>query len=543
MPNRKEPPWQPIHPPSTSTASTCRSPPHIDATGDLTRTVVVPVIAATRQDQNGNDVANIPLMTIPGHASALTAHLPTGYGLRMEGPAAIQPVSRALDMLSAQIAAHTPAADHAQMIAALSAQSYWDFPTPFMLSTITPTMATDVAANATLQLESSRGTALSAVLIDTNGLGDTAHIGLSGFDITLITGAGTFEQVPGRANIIADSASQTIIVDGGQDRVDAGGGDDRIIIGDGIADTIGHISFNILDGGKGYDTLQLNRTGRDDYTFYVFRNIDGNATLSMSPTDRPDINYQLSNIEALHFSEASADTSAHGSVTRLYESLLDRAPDAGSLDYWMRQLAGDGTLEGVAQAILESTELAGKAPQADGAYVAWLYDQVLGRAADAGGLAYWTQNLSSGDLSRADLALALVDSGEKLQIVASHALDIGASDIGVLTRMYDALYDRRPDIDGLNYWIKRSEAGISLAYIADSFIDSDEATNDLDNSAFVAHLYQTALERQATALELAEWNALLANGHVDRGDVLLALVESAEMVALVGVMSTTFEVT
>lgn len=515
---------------------------HTDASGDVTRTVVVPVITAARQDQNGNDVADIPLMTIPSNAMALTAHLPTGYGLRMEGPQASQPVSRTLDMLSAQIAAHSPAADHAPMIDALSAQSYWDFHTPFMLSTITPTMARDTAPDAILQLESTRGTALSAVLVDTNGLGDTAHVGLSGFDITLLTGAGTFEQVPGRANIIADSASQTIIVNGGQDRVNAGGGDDRIIIGESIADTIGHITINTLDGGEGYDTLQLDRATRDGYSFHAGRNADGNATLSMGPVDRTNISYQISNFEALHFSEASADTSARGSVTRLYESLLDRAPDAGSLDYWMRQLAGDGTLDGVTQTIVESAELAGKVPMADGAYVAWLYDQVLGRAADAGGLTYWTASLANGDLSRADLALALIDSGEKLQMVASHELDIGASDIGVLIRMYDALYDRRPDLDGLNYWIDRSEADASLADIADSFIAADEATGELDDAAFVAHLYRTALERDATTLELSEWNALLANGHVDRGDVLLALVESAEMVALVGVMSTTFEV-
>lgn len=191
---------------------------------------------------------------------------------------------------------------------------------------------------------------MSAVLVDTNGLGDMAHISLSGFDITFITGAGTFEQVPRRAKIIADSASQTIIIDGG---------DDRIIIGEGIADTIGHITYNIMDGGEGYDTLQLNRASRDGYVLYASRNDDGDAT---------------------------------------------------------------------------------------------------------------------------------------------------------------------------------------LADIADSFIAADEATGGLDDAAFIAHLYQTALEREATALELSEWNAMLANGHVDRGDVLLALVESAEMVALVGVLSTTFEV-
>jgi len=35
---------------------------------------------------------------------------------------------------------------------------------------------------------------------------------------------------------------------------------------------------------------------------------------------------------------------------------------------------------------------------------------------------------------------------------------------------------------------------------------------------------------------------LLGQGRVDRGDVLLALADSAEMVALVGMMSTTFDV-
>lgn len=64
----------------------------------------------------------------------------------------------------------------------------------------------------------------------------------------------------------------------------------------------------------------------------------------------------------------------------------------------------------------------------------------------------------------------------------------------------------------------------------------------LDDAAFVAHLYRTALESEARALELSKWRASLVNGHVERDDVLLALIESAEMMALVGMMSTTFEV-
>jgi len=509
--------------------------------GDVTRTVLVPTIQPGRQDQNGNDVADIPLLNLPSGAAALTAHLPIGYGVRMAGPQAPQTALRTLDMLDAQIRAHVPAAGQAAMIDALSAQSYWDFNSVFLLSTVSPTTATNVAPGAVMGLTSRPGTSLSAVLIDTNGQGDAAHLALSGFNLTLITGAGTFDQVPGQANIIADGASQTFILDGGQDRVSAGGGNDRIIVGESIQDTIGHISFNIMDGGAGYDTLQLKRASRDDYAFFAYDTQDGNASFGMRPGNLLNMSYQANNIEAFHFAEAGADTGERGSVTRLYETLLERSPDAGSLDYWMRTLAGAASLEDVTQSILASSELAGDVPQANGAYVTWLYGQVLGRAADAGGLAYWMATLASGDISRAGLALALVDSDEKLAMDASNEIAFGATDVGVIMRMYDALYDRSPDLDGLNYWIGVSEAGTSLANIADSFVDATESTDRLDDPTFVAQLYRTALEREATATELADWGGLLAQGYVDRGDVLLALTESAEMVALVGVMSTTFE--
>lgn len=509
--------------------------------GDVTRTVVVPVVKPGRQDQNGNDLADIPLLTLPSGAAALTAHLPTGYGLRMEGPQAPQTALRALDMLSAQITAHAPAADRAAMTDALSAMWYWEFNSVFLLSTVSPTTATGTAADAVMGLTSRSDTALSAVLIDTNGQGDRVHLALDYFNLSLITGAGTFDHVRGHANIIADGASQTFILDGGQDRVSAGGGDDRIIIGESIAETVGHASFNYLDGGEGYDTLQLGRASRDGYAVNVGLNSDGLASLGLRPGNFGNISFSADHFEAFHFAEARADTSERGSVMRLYESLLERSPDAGSLDYWVRTLAGDTTLADVAEAILTSGELAGNVPQSNAAYVEWLYDQVLGRAPDAGGLAWWTATLASDGISRADLALALVDSDEKLGMDASHELAFGATDVGVIIRMYDAMYDRRPDLEGLNYWIDRSEAGTSLADIADSFADAAESTDRLDDPTFIAQLYRTALEREATTTELADWTGLLARGHVDRGDVLLALTESAEMVALVGVMSTTFE--
>lgn len=502
-----------------------------------TRTVVVPLITPARQDQNGNDTADIPLRTLPGGAPALMAHLPVGYGLRMESLQDTQPASSAVELLTAQIEAYVPAAGQSSMIDRMMVQGRWQFETrPFELSAIAPTVAPGGAA-APLTLA---GALSNILLIDTNGQGDAVHVDLGSFRNVLITGAGTFNQVPGWANIVADDANQTIVIDGSSDRISTGG-DDRIIVGQSTAESFNHYPFNDIDGGEGRDTVELVGASRDAHSFFATLDGKGGALIVLSNKSQFWLSHFLENIEVLQFSEARADTSERASVTRLYESLLERAPEAAGLDIWMRVLAGATSLEDVTRALLDSAELAGQVPQANEAYVTWLYAHILGRAADADGLAHWTSALASADISRAQLALALVDSGEKLQADASNQLAFGATDVAVLIRMYHALHDRAPDLDGLNFWIDRSEAGLSLADIADGFIAGTETTAGLDDAAFIGQLYRTALEREATATELADWSGLLAQGYVDRGDILLALADSAEMVALVGEMSTSFE--
>lgn len=193
-----------------------------------TRTVVVPLITPARQDQNGNDTADIPLRTLPGGAPALMAHLPVGYGLRMESLQDTQPASSAVELLTAQIEAYVPAAGQSSMIDRMMVQGRWQFETrPFELSAIAPTVAPGGAA-APLTLA---GALSNILLIDTNGQGDAVHVDLGSFRNVLITGAGTFNQVPGWANIVADDANQSIVIDGSSDRISTGGGDDRIIVG------------------------------------------------------------------------------------------------------------------------------------------------------------------------------------------------------------------------------------------------------------------------------------------------------------------------
>jgi hypothetical protein len=100
-------------------------------------------------------------------------------------------------------------------------------------------------------------------------------------------------------------------------------------------------------------------------------------------------------------------------VARIYYTMLGRAPDASGLHYWTDQIEhGGGTASSVAQAFLgtaESQSTYGSLSNAS--YVDALYVNALGRHADSGGLSYWTGQLDHG-ASRADLGVQLSQSAE-----------------------------------------------------------------------------------------------------------------------------------
>ncbi|MCJ2023283.1 DUF4214 domain-containing protein, partial [Methylobacterium sp. J-067] len=99
-------------------------------------------------------------------------------------------------------------------------------------------------------------------------------------------------------------------------------------------------------------------------------------------------------------------------VARVYYTMLGRAPDAGGLAYYTDQLDHGGTTTSIAQVFLNSPESqATYGKLSNSAYVDALYVNALGRHADASGLSYWTDQLDHG-VSRADLAVSLSQSPE-----------------------------------------------------------------------------------------------------------------------------------
>lgn len=126
------------------------------------------------------------------------------------------------------------------------------------------------------------------------------------------------------------------------------------------------------------------------------------------------------------------------------------------------------------------------------------------------------------------------------------ALDSGGV-AGQVYRLYQAAFDRAPDLAGLGYWIDAGDGGVPLAELARAFAGSAEFASlygQLDHQGFVAQLYLNVLGRQGDAGGLAFHTSLLEQGITRRDETLLAFAESEEnQQALAGVIGRGFAYT
>ena len=156
-------------------------------------------------------------------------------------------------------------------------------------------------------------------------------------------------------------------------------------------------------------------------------------------------------------------------------------------------------------------------------FVQQVYQDFLGRDADAGGLAYWVDAIDIQGVPRAQLVEGFLNSAEFGQTVSP------------VTRLYFAYFNRIPDYSGLMYWIDNYAQETPLATISDAFAGSAEfiATyGSLDNSAFVTLVYQNVLGRDPDASGLSYWIGQLDTSAVTRGELMIGFSESTEYIAL-----------
>lgn len=111
---------------------------------------------------------------------------------------------------------------------------------------------------------------------------------------------------------------------------------------------------------------------------------------------------------------------------------------------------------------------------------------------------------------------------------------------GQAYRLYQAAFDRMPDIVGLGNHIKGMDLGTSLKTVAQNFLNSSEFASrygQVDNAGFVTKLYNNVLHRDPEAAGFAFHMKTMSSGSVDRAQLLINFSESAEnQAALIGVI-------
>ena len=213
-----------------------------------------------------------------------------------------------------------------------------------------------------------------------------------------------------------------------------------------------------ITGLAGDDLL----TGGEDRDIAVMQGAQQLYTLSISAeesvlTDRSgaDGTDTLRGIEVIDFADGRFDLSridggatltedAFRSLTEVYVSYFDRAPDALGLLFWADVLASGISLDQISDAFALSEE--GQAVFPLDAqlfeFVSSVYQNTLGRVGDDAGMNFWTSALQSGAVGRGDFVLRVLEgaradpgAGASPDFVAQQAADRayldGKIDIGL----------------------------------------------------------------------------------------------------------------
>lgn len=149
------------------------------------------------------------------------------------------------------------------------------------------------------------------------------------------------------------------------------------------------------------------------------------------------------------------------------------------------------------------------------------FDPSLAATRDGGFVAAWTSMQADGSLDVHARHFA-------------HTVDLQGHE-GMAYRLYQAAFDRAPDLPGLGYHTTSLDGGVNVSQVAAQFIASPEFASRygaLDDAAFVTQLYQNVLHRGPDENGLAYHLGDLAHG-LGRSDVLVHFSESPENQALV----------
>lgn len=143
------------------------------------------------------------------------------------------------------------------------------------------------------------------------------------------------------------------------------------------------------------------------------------------------------------------DTNA-AAIIRLYHAVLDRSPELCGYNYWLGRANENVGQAQIGEAFLSSPEyMAQHADLSNSQFVDFIYQNVLGRAADAEGGAWWLEKIEAGITTRGGMLYGVSQSSEYKGAMADDvAVDL----------LYLGFLNREPDAEGRDFWLKHYPA-------------------------------------------------------------------------------------
>lgn len=197
------------------------------------------------------------------------------------------------------------------------------------------------------------------------------------------------------STVAGTAAAETLMGTASNDWMDGAEGNDV------LAGGLGTDTAAFLSNSSGYTVM----AGQD--SVFVLDRQGGLDTLV--DVERIQFADRLLDAEMLT-KAASVSSSQLSDLTDLYVAYFDRAPDALGLYYWASRVSDGMTFEEIAKSFAVQHEALlhyGTTTTAT-EFVTKVYDNVLGRAPDASGLQYWVNELQAERVSQEDFILAFI---------------------------------------------------------------------------------------------------------------------------------------
>lgn len=239
--------------------------------------------------------------------------------------------------------------------------------------------------------------------------GNVSGIGLEGSD-DVVHGTDFSDILDGR------SGDDVLYGNSGDDTLSGGEGNDILNGGIGNDTFFPGLGYDEIFGGEGLDVVNF---GAGFNSFDIVNDIGSLIVYGDSDYDT------LNGIERLSFSDASINAEIapllyglESEAARLYQAVFDRLPDNAGLLYWVNDMLQGNVIQNVANAFAGSDEFNARfGVETDEQFINLLYNNILGRDADAPGYDYWLDEIDrTGD--RSGMVVSFSNSEEFIDSMA-----------------------------------------------------------------------------------------------------------------------------